>query len=166
MISYCDMESFLKNRGNVRLWVLLSIVLCVLAFRIIGAASPLAQSDGMASNAGSIKSNGVRARVGIYWDSTCRNPASTISWGQFEAGSNKTVMVYVRNEGKSDATLFMTVQNWSPSNASSYMTLKWDYASQTLKANQVLPVKLTLVVSPITPEIANFTFDLTVTATF
>jgi hypothetical protein len=82
-----------------------------------------------------------------------------------DPGSNKTVTVYIRNEGNAVATLSEATQNWNPSTASSYMTLNWNYASQNLSVNQVLQTKLTLVVSPTVSGIMNFTFDITITAT-
>jgi len=82
-----------------------------------------------------------------------------------EPGSDKTVTVYVRNEGNTVVTLSKVAQNWNPSTASSYMTLNWNYAGQTLSVNQLLQVKLTLVVSPSVSGITNFSFDITITAT-
>lgn len=84
--------------------------------------------------------------------------------GTIDPGSNKTATVYLRNEGKAAATLSEAVQNWNPSTASSYITLNWNYAGQTLRVNQVLPIKLTLVVSPTVSGITNFSFDTMITA--
>jgi hypothetical protein len=112
-------------------------------------------------NAGSVKGIG----VGIYWNSACTNQTSSINWGLLEPGSNKTMTVYIRNEGNAAATLSKAAQNWNPSTASSYITLNWNYAGQTLGANQVLQLKLTLVVSSTVSGITNFSFDITITAT-
>jgi hypothetical protein len=82
-----------------------------------------------------------------------------------DPGSNKTMTVYIRNEGNAVAALSEATQNWNPSTASSYMTLNWNYANQTLSVNQVLQVRLTLVVSPTVSGIINFSFNITITAT-
>jgi hypothetical protein len=82
-----------------------------------------------------------------------------------DPGSNKTVTVYVRNEGNSAATLSRATQNWNPSTASSYMTLTWNYAGQTLSVNQVLQIRLTLAVSSAVSGITSFSFDIVITAT-
>ena len=151
----------MKNRGKIILKVSLAFVLCALAISIFGAALSLLQTSRTISNAGSVKGIG----VGIYWDSACTNRTSSINWGLLEPGSDKTVTVYVRNEGNTVVTLSKVAQNWNPSTASSYMTLNWNYAGQTLSVNQLLQVKLTLVVSPSVSGITNFSFDITITAT-
>ena len=155
------MESSLKNRTKIILGVSLALVLCALATGIFGTALSLLQTNRTIPNAGSVKGIG----VGIYWDSACTNRTSSINWGLLDPGSNKTVTVYIRNEGNAVATLSKAAQNWNPSTPSSYTTLNWNYAGQTLSVNQVLQLKLTLVVSSTVLGIANFSFDIMITAT-
>ena len=151
----------MENRGKIILGVSIALVLCALAIGIFGTATSLLQTNRTIPNAGSVKGVG----VGIYWDSACTNRTSSINWGLLDPGSNKTVTVYVRNEGNAAATLSKAAQNWNPSTASSYMTLNWNYAGQTLSVNQVLQVKLTLVVSSTVSGITNFSFHIIITAT-
>ena len=151
----------MKSRENIRLLVSLAIVLCVLATSVFGTVFSLVHTKETIPNSGRMKALG----VGIYWDSACTNRTISISWGLLEPGSNRTVTVYVRNEGKAAITLAEAIQNWNPSTAASYMTLAWNYASQTISMNQVLQVKLTLVVSPTISGISSFTFNLMITAT-
>ena len=155
------MESHLKNKGKIILVVSLAFVLGALAAGIFGAVLSSVQTSRIIPNTGLVKGIG----VGIYWDSTCTNRTSSINWGILEPGSNKTVTVYVRNEGNTVATLSKATENWNPSTASSYMTLNWNYAGQTLSVNQVLQIRLTLVVSSTISGITNFSFDLIITAT-
>jgi hypothetical protein len=155
------MESYSKNKREIILEISLAFVLGALAVGIFGAVSSLVQTSRTISNVGSVKGIG----VGIYWDSTCTNTTSSINWGLLEPGSNKVVTVYVRNEGNTVATLSKATGNWNPSTASSYLTLNWNYADQTLSVNQVLQIKLTLVVSSTISGITNFSFDITITAT-
>ena len=150
----------MKNKGKIAL-VILALVSCTLATGILGTALSSTQTSRIISNVGSVKGIG----VGIYWDSACTNRTSSINWGSLDPGSNKTVTIYVRNEGNAVATLSKAEQNWNPSAASSYMTLSWNYAGQTLSVNQVFQVKLTLIVSSTVSGITNFSFDLTVSAT-
>lgn len=150
----------MENRWRIILWISVALVLCAVALSIFGTALSLLQTTRTISNAGSVKGVG----VGIYWNSACTNQTSSINWGLLESGSDKTVTVYIRNEGNAPATLSKTTQNWNPSTASSYMTLNWNYAGQTLSVNQVLQVKLTLVVSSTISGITNFSFDTTITA--
>lgn len=149
----------MRNKGKIALGIL-ALVSCALAVGILGTALSLTQASRVVPNVGSVKGIG----VGIYWDSACTNRTSSVSWGFLDPGSNKTVTVYVRNEGNVIVTLSKVEQNWNPSTASSYVTLRWNYLGQTLSVNQVFQAKLTLVVSSTVSGITNFGFDLTVTA--
>jgi hypothetical protein len=126
----------------------------------LGPAVSSALSNRTISNAGSVNAIG----VGIYWDSACANPVSSISWGSIDPGSNVNKTVYIKNEGTTNVGLSMSASNWSPTNASNYMALSWDYNGQPLSANSVLEVKLTLSVSPDVTGITNFSFDITIVA--
>jgi hypothetical protein len=158
---YTSMESYSKNRREIILWISLAFVFGALFIGIFGTTLSLVQTSRTVSNAGSVKGIG----VGIYWDSACTNTTSSINWGLLDPGLSKTVIVYVRNEGNAVATLSKATQNWNPSTASSYMTLNWNYAGQTLSVNQVLQIKLTLIVSSTISGITGFSFDITITAT-
>jgi len=151
-------ESSLEQRKKVMFESSLAILLCAVAIGIFGAGFSLLQASRTISNVGSVKGVG----VGIYWNSACTNVTSSISWGILDPGSNKTVTVYVRNEGNTVVTLSKTTQNWIPSNASNYISLNWNYADQALSVNQVLQVSLTLVVSPAVTGIASFSFDIVI----
>jgi hypothetical protein len=161
MSLYTNMESYSKNRRKIILRVSLAFVLGTLFIGLFGSTLSLVQTSRTVSSAGSVKGIG----VGIYWNYACTNRTSSINWGVLDPGSNKTVTIYVRNEGNAVATLSKATQNWNPSTTSSYMTLNWNYAGQTMSLNQVLQIKLTLIVSPTTPAITSFSFDITITAT-
>jgi len=156
-----NVESSLVNRWKIILGVSSALVLSALAIGIFGTALSLIQTNRTIPNAGSVKGIG----VGIYGDSACTSPTSSINWGLIDPGSEKTETIYIRNEGNAAATLSKATQNWNPTTASSYMTLNWNYAGQTLSVNQVLQVKLTLVVSSTVTGITSFTFDITIAAT-
>lgn len=113
------------------------------------------------SNTGIVKTVG----VGLYWDVTCTNSISSISWGAIEPCSTKNVTVYIRNEGTSPATLSISTSNWNPSSASTYISLSWDYGGKVLSPNEVVQVKLTLSISSTITGISNFSFDITISAT-
>ena len=149
------------QREKIVLELSLAILLCAIAAGIFGTVLSMLQASKTVPNAGSVKGVG----VGIYWNSACTNQTSSISWGILDPGSNKTVNIYVRNEGNAVVTLSKTTQNWNPSNASSYMSLTWNYANRTLSINQVLQVSLTLAVSSNVTGINTFNFDITITAT-
>ena len=151
----------MRAEEKILLGVSLALVFGTLAVGIFGAVLSLVQTSRTVSSVGSVKGIG----VGIYWDPACTNSTSSINWGLLDQGSNKTVTVYIRNEGNSVVTLSKATGNWNPPAASSYLSLNWDYAGQSLSVNQVLKTKLTLIVSSTISEITNFSFDVTITAT-
>lgn len=161
MNTYLGMESSSENSRKIPLVISFALVLVVISASILGAALSAIQANRTISNAGSIRGIG----VGIYWNNACTNQTSSINWGVIDPGANKTITVYVRNEGNAATTLSMAAQNWNPSAASSYLTLRWNYASQTLSVNQVLQTRLTLIVSRTISGITGFSFDITITAT-
>jgi hypothetical protein len=160
MNSIMIVEPSLEKRKKANLKVLSAVVLCAVALGIFGTVLSLLQVSRTVPNSGSVKGVG----VGVYWDSACTNQTSSINWGIFEPGSNKTVSIYVKNEGNTVVTLSKTVQNWNPVNAANYITLSWNYANQTLNVNQVLQVNLILAVSPSVSGITSFSFDTTIIA--
>lgn len=151
----------MKSRERIILAVSLAFVIGALAIGIINNVFSLLQTSRTINSNGSVKGIG----VGIYWDSACTNKVSSINWGVIDPGSNITVTVYVRNEGNAVVTLSKAAQNWNPATSASYMTLNWNYAGQVLSVNQVLQVRLLLVVSPTISGITNFTFDIIITTT-
>jgi hypothetical protein len=161
MRNQLGMESSSENSRKIPLLISFALVLVIISASILGAALSAIQTNKTISNAGSIRGIG----VGIYWDSACTNQTSSINWGVIDPGANKTIRVYVRNEGNTATTLSMATQNWNPSTASTYLTLRWNYASQTLSVNQVLQIRLTLIVSRTISGITSFGFDITITAT-
>ncbi len=150
-----------RDERKVITRVALALALVALTSVIFGTVSSVVQTSKTFSNSGSVKGIG----VGIYWDQACTNKTTSINWGLLDPSSNKTVTIYVRNEGNAPATLTKTVQNWNPSTAANYLTLSWNYANQTLSANQILQLKLTLKVSSTVSGISSFTFDITLVAT-
>jgi hypothetical protein len=101
--------------------------------------------------------------VGIYWDKDCTNTTRCLNWGLIEPNSNKNLTLYLRNEGNSDVSLRLGASNWTPSNASSYMSLSWNYSGQILKTNELIPIKLTLRVSPTIADITDFSLETIIT---
>ena len=101
----------------------------------------------------------------IYWDQGCTNRTLQFDWGSIEQGSNTTLALYIRNEGDSAAHLSMATSNWAPPAASSSLTLDWNYSGQILSVGQVIPLELTLAVSPNITGITHFSFDTTIATT-
>jgi hypothetical protein len=128
---------------------------------ILGIITGLFDASKSASYADSV--NGFGAE--IYWDQGCTNRTLSFDWGPIEPGLNKTLTVYIRNEGDSATCLSMATSNWTPSAALSFMTLNWNYSGQILSVDQVIPLELILAVSPTISGITNFSFDTTIATT-
>ena len=113
------------------------------------------------SSYGAVKAFG----VGVYWDSNCSLPVSSIDWGLVEPGLASNVTFYIRNEGNYAVTLFLEAENWDPENASDYLTLKWDHAGQIIDLDEIVGVTLSLWASPDIADVADFRFDVVISGT-
>lgn len=98
--------------------------------------------------------------VGVYWDPAATNSCRSIYWGQLSPGSRKTVVVYLKNEGNESIFYLLTTKQWYPANASNYITLKSDYDGTRASSGSILPVSLTLLISPEILGIVDFSFDI------
>ena len=105
------------------------------------------------------------AGVGVYWDSVCNSPVSSIDFGLLEAGSQKDFTFYLRNEGNTDISLNMTSKNWDPIDAADYMSLTWNREGQQMRPDQVTSCLMTLSVSPNIQDITSYALTITITAT-
>ena len=133
--------------------------ICIVIVVILGAIT------GMFDASKTVHANVMGFGAEIYWDQGCTNRTLQFDWGSIEPGSSKTIALYIRNEGDSAAHLSMVTSNWAPPAASSYMTLNWNYSGQILSAGQVIPLELTLAVSPNITGITHFSFDTTIATT-
>jgi hypothetical protein len=151
----------MKTKEFVVAGAVLTLVAYTLILSLAGEVFSAVQTSKKVSNSGTITAVG----VGVYSDSGCTNPLSSIDWGMLEPGSSKDKTGYIRNEGNSVSTLSMSTSNWNPSTASNYMTLSWNYDGQTLNPNEVVQVKFTLSVSASINGITSFSFDITIVGT-
>jgi len=154
------MES-LRSKSRFMVAVSLAFIFGALLIGVFETTLSLVQNSSTVSSVGTIKGVG----VGLYSEYACTNKVTSINWGVLEPSSNKTITIYVRNEGNAAATLSQTTQNWNPTAASSYLTLSWNYAGQTISVNQILQIKLTLTLSSTVTGITNFSFDTLITST-
>ncbi|MEM1564005.1 MAG: hypothetical protein QW161_04960 [Candidatus Bathyarchaeia archaeon] len=108
---------------------------------------------------------GVRTTIGlgVYSDSTCTNPLTSISWGEVIPGQNYSRPIYLKNLGNIRVKLSMTTGNWTPSSASSYLTLTWNRENYVLNVSASIGATLILAVSP-TAQGGSFSFNIYITA--
>jgi len=144
----------LKRTEVIVASAVLALVMYTMGLSVLASV----QTSRTVSNTGSVKAVG----VGVYWDSGCTSPVSSIPWGMLDPGSSKNVTCYIRNEGNSVSTLSMYTSNWNPSSASSYITLSWNYGGQSISPGGVVKVTFTLSISASINGITSFSFDITI----
>ena len=87
--------------------VVIATILLVIYAAALSVASPVmshVQRSKTVSNIGSITAIG----VGIYWNQETTEQVSSIDWGTLEPSSNKSVTVYIKNEGDSAVSLSLS----------------------------------------------------------
>ena len=154
-----------RKRGNEAKVVTatLLLVIWVLALSVV---SPVMSPKPSGPREKGISNNGsVRGAFGIeiYWSQQATDKVSSIDWGTFEPGSNKSVTIYIRNEGKKSLSLSFYTSGWNPSEASDCLNLNWDYGGQSISAGEIVQVTFTLSISSSGKGIETFSFDTTIT---
>ena len=99
--------------------------------------------------------------IDVYGDSACTQVLSSVGWGEIEAGSSKTRVVYVKNSGDDGVSLSLLTENWDPSGASNYLQLSWDYDGGIIVSGEVRQITLVLSVSSSAGGL-NFSFDIVI----
>jgi hypothetical protein len=102
-------------------------------------------------------------QLGVYADAACTQPVTAIDWGRLASGEHKTFAVYLRNIGNGSCVLELHAMNWNPAYLSDHLLVSWDYAGQVLAVDDILPVVLTLEVSPDLDNVGAFSYDLVIT---
>ena len=102
--------------------------------------------------------------IGVYWDENCSTRVYSISWGVLSPGEVKEVVVYVRNEGSESFPLFLTPMDWNPESACRYLFFSWrlceDRAGARIEVGEIVEVTQSLLVSPYTRGITDFSFGI------
>lgn len=152
--------NFVTKRGKLAKLVIAIVTLVFLSGIFSGFMLASVRSNYQTSS--TFSSVGVMKTVGIgaYWDSGLTNRVSSVDWGLLERGTQKTVTVFMRNEGNSPITLSLSTSNWNPTAASSYLALTWNYNGQTINLGASVQVTLTLTVSASIAGINSFSFDI------
>lgn len=137
------------------------IVLTALAFALVYTSYGAITVNKNLSSSGSVT---VSANLGVYSDSSCTTPLTTINWGSPTPGASVVRTVYIKNTGTGvSLNLGMTPSNWTPSNANTYMTLTWSPTSSTLAPGASTAATLTLTVSSGITDITDFSVQINIT---
>jgi hypothetical protein len=77
--------------------------------------------------------------VGVFSDSQCTQPLSSISWGTISPDSSVSSTIYLKNTGNVPLTLNMTTSSWNPTIAGNSITITWNRENTLLGADQSTP---------------------------
>ena len=135
-----------RNLSHLRLVVALLILLFVGLFLRFRNPVP---------NASSVEALG---SIGVYWDKYCTKPVYSIDWGNLSVGQEKSVTVYVKNEGNETVFLTEAALNWNPTYASQYLDFSWDIQKRKIEAGNVINVTQALYASIYTRGVSSFSF--------
>ena len=138
--------------------VLVSILLTAFSSLIVYG---LVQNSYRINSTGHIKTVG----VAVYSDEDCTAAVTEIDWGYLEPGENKSVIVYIKNEGTIAVKLSHLTENWNPESAENYIFFSWDRENQILEADQIIPATLTLSIDENISGIDSFMFDIVIIGT-
>lgn len=112
-------------------------------------------------NTGSIKN----VNCEIFSDPAATQPITNINWGALAPDSAVNVTIYVKNTGNAPLNWTAATSNWNPAQAQTYITCTADFkGAANTPPNMIIPVTLTLKISPATTGFTNYAFTITVTA--
>ena len=139
---------------NMKKW----IIALIIGMMLIGVALGILYKYRSIWNNGTIKAIGIE----VYQDANATIPLTNIEWGYLDPGENKSVTIYVKNEGSMDVTLSKYEDAWEPIEAGKYVSLTWDYDGYTLEPSGVYSVVITLNVDEAVEDVTSFTFSVTI----
>jgi hypothetical protein len=146
------------NKEKVVAIAAVSLVAYTLALGLFNPASSPLQTNSKISSGGAVKAIGVM----VYSDASATDRLTSIDWGILEPDEDKSVTLYIRNEGNYAVTLSLLTENWNPSNASQYIALSWNREGQSVNPSEIVDATLTLAVSPGVSGITDFSFDIVI----
>jgi hypothetical protein len=138
------------------------ILLTVAAFALIASTFAAITTNQSLNSIGTITTS---PNIGVYSDSACTTPITSLNWGSIAAGGTSTQTVYLKNIGTGSMTIGMTTSGWSPTTATTYLAITWNKEGIVLSAGQSAAATLTLTVSTSTTGITSFSNTITFSGT-
>ena len=146
----------------------ISMTIAVTALVIIGIALTVTTFAAI-STTQNVSSNGTvntSMSLGVYSDSACTVPLSSITWGALTPGTNIARTVYIKNTGSGlSLALGMTASAWNPTSANGPITLTWNKENTKINPGQSVAATLTLVVSSSITDVTGFSVQINITGT-
>jgi len=145
-----------------------SITTAVVALVRIGVSLALTTYAAITttSTLSSIGAVSTSANLGVYSNSACTTPLSSINWGTITAGGNTTQTIYIKNTSSGvSLTLNMTTTGWSPTSVNGPVTITWSQQGTDLQPGQSIAATLTLAVSSSEVGITSFSVQINIGGT-
>jgi len=147
-----------QNNLPIHYRQLVLLALLVLGVSAVFIAYGIISGSFTVNNTGYVKAIG----VSVYFNAECTNEAHSIDWGYLQPGKNKSVTVYIKNNGTIPMILSHNTQNWTPPVAENYIIFSWDGEGKIVENGHVIPVILTLHVDENITDVESFSFDLVI----
>jgi hypothetical protein len=139
------------STGAIVAIVVVGLVLTVSTAGLLSVSQSLSSSGNIST-----------VNVGVYSNSDCTQPLTSIDWGTISPGTTVTRTIYVKNTGNVQITLSMTTSGWSPASANGPITLTWDRQGATLSVGASVAATLTLSVSSSISGITTFSVTIVI----
>ena len=147
---------FLLVAISVALVITATIVLSLISIAAITTSTTLSSTGTVTTSAG----------LGVYSNSGCTTPLSSINWGTLTIGETANQTIYVKNTSTGlSLTLNMATSSWSPASASGYITITWNQQSTDLQPGASVTAVLTLTVSSSIVDVTNFNVNINIGGT-
>jgi hypothetical protein len=153
----CGVELKKNNVMKALLVALIAVAILIIV--------PFIENGQVQAAVGSSDLRSSNVAIKIYSDSVCKKQVTSLNWGSLNVGSSKSIILYVRNEGKTNTRLVLNSTNWSPANAPNYMQITWNNDNRYLNPGSTLKLTLTLTITQNTFVFTNFNCDVIITAT-
>jgi hypothetical protein len=147
------------SKESIITGAVLILITYTLSLSLVSQAFPADQTSKTLSSTGSIQIQ-VSMGLGIYTDSSCNTPLTSLSWGTLQPGGSQNIVCWIKNEGDAPTTLSKNIDNWNPPSAEQYLDVGWTYDLNPIDVDEVVPITLTLYVSSDIEGITNFSFDI------
>lgn len=154
----------MASKETIITGAMIILITYTLGLSLVSQAFPATQTSKKLSSAGSIQIQ-TTAEIGIYYNSGCTNPLTSLSWGILEPGESEDIVCYIKNEGNSALTLSMYPSGWDPTDAANYLTLSWNYNGASIDPGAWVQVTFTLYVDESIEGITTFSFDVNIVGT-
>ena len=145
------------------LWVEITVALVIIAIALSHITFSVVTTSQTVSSAGTISTS---VNLGVYSDSACTIPLSSISWGTLTPGGTTTQTIYIKNTSIDlSLTLSMTTSSWSPASANGPITITWNQQSSDLQPGASVAAILTLTVSSSISDVTSFSVNINIGGT-